>query len=270
MSAVSTREHISRGYGDTGDGQSPFSDRHISVSQIKTYLRCPLEYRFRYIDGLYVPQSGAITLGKSVHRALEYNFRQKIDSGKDAPLKDIVDVFNDAYDHLLEDTELEQGENAENLRREGMRLLSLYHATIAPGIYPAVVEEPFETELEGIDIPLAGIMDLVDRSGVIVDHKTAKRSYSSDAVQRDLQLTTYALAYRKMHGKQEKGVRLDVMIRGRETRIQTLHGERSERQIERHARLIGEVVRAIEQGIFYPNESYYCGICRYRTFCERW
>ena len=253
-----------------GADENPFCGKHISISQIRTYLRCPLEYRFRYIDGLYVPQSGAVALGKSIHRALEYNFRQKIDSGHDLPLKDVVDVFNDTYDFLMEDTELDKGENAEELRKEGMRLLSIYHSTVAPGIRPVIVEEPFQIELDGLYIPLAGIIDLVDESGVIVDHKTAKRAYTGDAIQRDLQLTTYAMAYRMLYGKEERAVRLDVMVRGREPRVQTLKGSRNERQIERHARLIREVADAIEKGIFYPNESYYCGICRYLTFCERW
>ena len=249
---------------------SPFEGDHISITQVKTYLRCPLEYKFKYIDGLYMPQSGAVTLGKSMHRAIEQNYRQKIETKHDLPLRNMIEIFNEAYDYLLPETEFDSGENAEMLRREGMRLLSIYHAVISPNIQPEMVEQQFSIRLRGLDVPLVGIVDLVDENGIIIDHKTAKRSYNSQTVERDLQLSVYAMAYRALTKRRENGVRLDVMVRGRKPKIQRLAGKRSDNQLRRHANVIRKVREAIEKEIFYPNESYYCNICKYTKFCERW
>lgn len=36
---------------------------NFSVSSINTYLKCPLKWKRRYIDGEYEPPSGAMILG---------------------------------------------------------------------------------------------------------------------------------------------------------------------------------------------------------------
>ena len=59
--------------------------KYLSVSQVNMYLRCPLQYMFRYIEGLKLPPKSAMTLGKSIHFGIEGNYRQKIDSHKDLP-----------------------------------------------------------------------------------------------------------------------------------------------------------------------------------------
>ena len=57
--------------------------KHISVSQIKMFLRCPLQYKYRYIDNLKIPPTGSLLLGSSVHSSLEGNYRQKIETKQD-------------------------------------------------------------------------------------------------------------------------------------------------------------------------------------------
>ena len=35
--------------------------KHLSVTQLKMYLRCPLQYKYRYIDGLKIPPTSSLT-----------------------------------------------------------------------------------------------------------------------------------------------------------------------------------------------------------------
>ena len=65
----------------------PSDNRHLSVTQLKMFLRCPLQYEFRYIKGLKVPPVEAMTLGKSIHSTLEENYKQKIETKKDLPIE---------------------------------------------------------------------------------------------------------------------------------------------------------------------------------------
>jgi CRISPR/Cas system-associated exonuclease Cas4 (RecB family) len=118
--------------------------------------------------------------------------------------------------------------------------------------------------------PVKGYIDLIDSQGNIIDHKTTKRSYPQDAAEKDLQLTAYAMAYRAMHGKPENAVRLDVMVRNKQPKIQQLSGRRNESQIGRFTRLAGQLENGISSGVFYPNESYMCPGCGYQDMCERW
>ncbi len=49
---------------------------HLSVTQLKMYLRCPLQHYFRYVCGLKIPLTGSLTLGWTVHGTLEENHRE--------------------------------------------------------------------------------------------------------------------------------------------------------------------------------------------------
>lgn len=42
---------------------------HLSVSQVKLYLLCPLKYFYRSIKRLPAPSPSEVTLGRSVHAA---------------------------------------------------------------------------------------------------------------------------------------------------------------------------------------------------------
>jgi hypothetical protein len=88
-----------------------------------------------------------------------------------------------------------------------------------------------------------GHIDLIDDQRYIIDHKTSKRSYPEDAAEKDIQLTAYSMGYRALHGEDEKGVRLDVMVRTNKPKIQPLEAARTESDIYRFLRLAKQVER---------------------------
>ena len=83
-------------------------------------------------------------------------------------------------------------------------------------------------------------------------------------------LTAYAMAHRALYGKPEKGVRLDVMVKTRQPKIQQLEGVRTEADIQRFLRLVGNVERGIRSEVSYPNQGFMCAICGYREPCDLW
>jgi len=72
------------------------------------------------------------------------------------------------------------------------------------------------------DLPLKGYIDLIDDQGTILEHKTAGRSYPEDAAAKDIQLTAYSMAYRRLYGKDENGVRMDILVRTKQPKVQQL------------------------------------------------
>lgn len=89
-------------------------------------------------------------------------------------------------------------------------------------------------------------------------------------IDSDLQLTAYSLAYRKLMGREEKGLRFDVMVRTKVPKIQQLPTTRNEKDIRRFLKRLVYVNEAIESGIFYPNENFMCPNCGYRELCKKW
>ena len=43
----------------------------LSKSKINTYLKCPLEFRFQYVDEIEVPPNKYMILGSDVHSVAE-------------------------------------------------------------------------------------------------------------------------------------------------------------------------------------------------------
>lgn len=237
---------------------------------IRMYLRCPLQYYFRYICGLKIPPTGGLTLGRTVHRTLEENYRQKIQSHQDLPLQQLCQIFSERWDEEAQLTLFQEGEKPGQLKDEGIRLLDPYHRNVAPTVQPVEVEREFLLDTGAPQLPLKGYIDLIDDQGTIIDYKTTKRSFPADAAENDLQLTAYALAYRTLYGQNENGLRLDVLARTKQPKVQQLETTRTQADIDRFLRLAEHAERAINAEVYYPNDNFMCGICGYRDMCGDW
>lgn len=245
-------------------------NKFLSVTQLKMYLRCPLQYKFRYVDGIKIPPVSNLTLGKAIHSALEVNYTQKITSQTDLPLDAIKSAFSDCWDRDEKETVFDSDEKPGNIKDEGIGLLSAYHDKVSPTITPKIVERDFELTFENVVYTLKGKLDLVDVYNIIIDHKTSKRSMSEDVAGTDIQLTCYALAYRHVFGIMEKSLRFDVMVRTKTPKIQQLPTQRTQKDIDRFLKVLAYVCKAIETGIFYPNTGFACSNCGYGELCGRW
>ena len=242
---------------------------HLSVTQLKMFLRCPLQYYFRYIKELIIPPRSEVTLGKSIHRALEENYKQKIETKEDLPIDYLTDLFSDTWESEVKETLFEEDEKPGKIKDEGVNILRIYHKIVSPKIQPVYVEKEFNLFLDA-DFTLKGFIDLVTEEDLIIDHKTTKRSYSEEQVATDLQLTAYSLAYRMLEGKEERGLRFDVMVRTKEPKIQHISTKRTQEDINRFLKLVDYVNKAIKTGIFYPRENFMCPKCGYKELCRRW
>lgn len=243
---------------------------HLSVSQLNTYLRCPAQYFFRYICGVRMPPNGNMTLGRAVHSAIEHNYRHKMQSGDDLPAEALQEVFSQEWDQQVGYTAFESKEKPGEMKDKGAALIELYRQEVAPQVQPAEVEREFLIDTGATELPLNGYIDLIDDQGTIIDHKTAGRSYRQDAVDRNLQLTGYSLAYRTLFGEEENGLRIDALVKTKTPKVQQLETTRSQRDIDRFLRLAQQIEQAINGGVFYPNEGFMCSGCRYTDMCEEW
>ena len=249
-------------------------NNHLSITQIKMYLRCPLQYMFRYLKGLKMPPVGAVVLGKSIHKGLEQNFRHKKQTKIDLPLNKVLEAYSAFFDQTRKkEEEIDwEGENPGKVKDEGIGLIKVYHKDVAPPIQPLAVEEEFELGFENVAYTLRGYLDLVDQFKRIRDTKTARRSYPQDAAQTDIQLTAYNLAYKYLKGEEPKSLCFDVMVRTKQPKIQTLQSPpRTQGQLTRFLKLLGSIARAIKTGIFYPCENQQvCSWCGYKEICREW
>ena len=155
----------------------------IRPSSIGTFCECGAKYYFMAIEKVAVSKPIAFAFGTSVHKALETNYSQKVDSETDLPEEQILDVFSDTYDKEITDCEKEDFQEVKEgqLKDRGTALLTKYHAEVSPRIMPAIVEERINIKIKGINdeddegVTLSGQIDLIDRKYNLIDTKRQAR-----------------------------------------------------------------------------------------------
>jgi len=249
---------------------------HRSVSQINTYTTCPKKYKFHYLDNLNImTDSSAKTFGSALHKAQEFNYKQKIKSRKDLPLAEIQDFMIEFMIKEFKNNEDNENffkikygkrEDPEKLMDSAKNVLAKLYSDIMIKTQPLYVELPITLEILGQEFIM--YIDLIDENEIIRDLKTSASKYSEDVLDYNTQLVAYALGYRKRFNKKEKGVGLDVVIKTKEPQIQQFQGEISDAKIDNFLNTLEQVNKGIENAIFPPvNSQMTCSWCDFKDLC---
>src|SRR5690554_1634752 len=240
----------------------------LSVSQVRTYLRCPRQYEYIYINKMRPPVTSSLLLGRAFHKAIEEANRAKMETGEILSNDDVKDAFSQMWDREKAEVEWEEGEDQGQLKDAGLAMTSHYYEQIGQKLRPMMIEQGTTVDIEGV--PVKVVIDLVERDGKIRDFKTAKRTPAKDEADRSIQLSTYAMAYREMTGEHESGAALDytVSLKGG-PKITQLETQIDDARLERTKALIKGVAQAISSGMFYPvEEGFSCSFCSFRDLCK--
>jgi len=226
----------------------------LSYSRLATFINCGLLYRLRYIEKIPARPKPHLGFGRILHSTLDKFYSLHFDSPTFGNLKDIYNRFwktgSDAYKKHYD---------------KGLAILKRYYELNAVDYHKAVyVEQPFEIPIGGH--VLAGRFDRVDRIHTddyeIIDYKAAKQVSAQVAVDADLQLGIYALAFKLTTGKLPI---LSFYFLPENVKVTT---RRTEDDIGRlKAGLDAMVDRLIGGEGFEPQESVECKWCDYKRYC---
>jgi RecB family exonuclease/AraC-like DNA-binding protein len=171
--------------------RAPFKNEHLSVSRLKRYDKCPLDFKFSYVDGRKEDMGkDAADLGKLVHRALELIYRQAWEhrySGS-VPDKGVIRFYRRAFEEAYI--------TSDAAYREGLAMVRSYlagrsidHSQILD------LEQEFRLPLE--DFQVFGYIDRIDKvddsTAKVIDYKTGRYVPTRDELNNDLQLSVYGL-----------------------------------------------------------------------------
>jgi len=233
----------------------------LSPSSINMFLRCQYQWYLRYVEGLKVPPKSALVVGLAFHKGEEVNFSQKVETGEDLPLDDVLDAYDTEFEQRAEEVE-EWEEDKGKVKDEGYKLLELYHKELAPTVQPLLVEDWVEEELDS-GVVLFGKRDVITKDLSVIDLKTANRKPSSIGLDYQLQLELYAV-----QGDISKAF-IHYAIKTK--RPQTLVLEHELPKEPRLLKVVSSVAQAIKEalktGNFIPNglgHSWACQYCGYR------
>jgi putative RecB family exonuclease len=257
------------------------SKPHISVSGINSYVECGLQYRFRRIDRLSPESiSDNLVFGSAIHKSLA-DFNQEKMTGNKLELKQLQDIFEIYWRDDAEDNKFisySGGKDFNRLLIEGKNLLDTFYRDLPQrGFTILSIEEPFEFKIDGIDVPMIGVMDLVEEDDVdgaivITEYKTASKAFSIDQIERLFQLTIYHMAAKRNgFGDREIVLKIDSLIKTQKPRFESIYTTRTDADERRATKKILEVWHGIQNNVFIPNDtSWKFSRCEYRGYCDSW
>lgn len=249
---------------------------HFSISALKEFLACPRRYRLRYIDrttpdfrpaalalGIVWHETIAAWLDGGAAEAVEEMLRDGLRARlRETGVPVLFDDEEEDEDHFIE------------------RAVEMLHAFLSAVPRPAMVlgtEIAFETTLthpvtgEVLPLPVIGAIDAVvreaDGGGSLWELKSAKRKWTRDAVEFDLQTTLYRKAAREL-GFDGVRLRLLVTTKAAQPEVEIVDLDRNDGDEAELAEIFIGVSRAIGAGVDYPTRGWQCRTCPYASSCR--
>ena len=247
--------------------------KHISPSQIKTYLSCGRKYRYRYVEGLKPERvSFALPFGRAFHQTVaEINlYRKKHQSLEQV---DVSGLFKETFEREIQTSEIpvefDKDDDPLSLISYADKMLGLYTDHIRQMNTEVIaVEHEIEYPIQGTDYVFTGIVDAIEKdvSGIcIAELKTTQRMWSDTTVDYDLQGPLYKKALTPIYPNQPIQVRYDIVTRGKSPKVQSKFADTNN-----HIRLtdvLREIIYGIEKNVFTPRPGYVCNTCDYKGVC---
>ncbi len=234
-----------------------YSDVHeLNYSKIKTYLECPLLYKYKYMDGRKEGLVPASSLGVSIHRALEEYHRNSNDPSE------ILAYYDDCW---LGAGYKSAGEQMEYYLK-GQKMLERYaeHEYERTSTVDSTEREFIFQEGKWT---IRGKIDRTDKhtdgTWEVIDYKTGEDIDFEAKITDSLQLGIYAVgAQRAWNLKKGKASFYFTAFDKKES---ANFEDFDEKAIL--AKFI-EVGEKIEAGLFEPDLSH-CQHCAFRNRCEK-
>ena len=256
-------------------------DSYISASRLNCWLKCPLAFRLRYIDGIRSPTSPALFLGKVVHFGLEAAYRHR-QLGVNLDAEQVLGKMLEGWAKLNDEESVTFDSVADEqaLRQQSCDLVKAYLAYAPPDERPLAVEVALEAPLVDPDsggdlgMPLVGVLDLVldyEAGPLIVDFKTAARSSEPMQISHEVQLTSYAYLLRRCQRWSESGLEIRSLIKTKLPKVEFHpYPARSDAHFRRLFAVVREYLDALDSGKFNYRPGFGCGMCDYRRECQGW
>jgi len=256
---------------------------YVSPSRLALFLKCPLAWKLRYLDGIRTPTSPALFVGKQVHSALELVYRHRM-LGLALSTSDAVAHVLAVWDQAVTDEQLsfESTEHEAALKTQTVNLVNAYLAQVSVDEpRPLAVEATMEAPLvdpatgESLGIPLLGVVDLIlDAQGgpVIADFKTSSKGSPPFEVTHELQLSSYAWLFRNVAGREEAGLEIRSIIKTKTPKVEChRYPARTDAHFKRLFAVLHEYVDTLDSRRFNFRPGWGCAMCDFReSHCRAW
>ncbi len=251
---------------------------HLSVSQLKCFVQCPRRFKYRYIDRLEPAfRAVALAFGSAWHHTIGYALL--------GHSEDKESNNGELHDHLRDGLHAElrapgppvlfdNDEDEGSLVDKAIQMLDVFVAEVPLPDKVFGVEVAFSIDLSDPvtgepPTPLIGGIDaIVQENGkpAIWELKTAKRKWSQDQLDFDLQPSAYRLGAHSL-GYDDVGLELLITTKSKTPAVQRVGLVRGDAdECDLVATAVG-VSRAVDAGVDFPLRGWSCRGCPYGGAC---
>lgn len=258
--------------GNDVQERSAAVDAYISPSRLNTWLKCPVAFKLRYIDGIRSRTTPSLFLGKAVHAGLECFYRHR-QVGVSLQPSDVTQRLDACWEALLvEDNMTFATTDDENkLKQQAAVLVATYLDQLSDEPDPMAVETTLEEPLvdpftgEDLGIPLLGVVDLIvpgDDGAIVVDFKTAAKSGPPTEKVHEVQLSAYSYLYRATTRQLESGLQIRSLIKTKTPKIEYReYPTRTESQLRRFFQIVRAYLDDLDRNQFVHRPGFGCTMC---------
>jgi DNA helicase-2/ATP-dependent DNA helicase PcrA len=238
---------------------------YLSVSQIETFQTCPLHYKLKYIYKLPAKTSASASFGISIHNTLK-DFYTRVKEGNKPSEKLIFDLYKNNWNEEGFDNK----KHKQEYFKKGEKYLTRFlKEEFNPKIKTTLLEEKFVMPIDP-SLKIGGKIDRVDDLGggkfEIIDYKTGEKLPTQKDVDRDLQLSFYALALSAIKKIDPKNIKLSFYFLHTQEKMSTT---RTKKDLEKVKEEILAIRDGIEDSDFKCNNNYFCQKgCEFSLFCK--
>ncbi|MBQ6100150.1 MAG: PD-(D/E)XK nuclease family protein [Methanobrevibacter sp.] len=231
----------------------------LSKSKVNTYLKCPKEFKFQYIDEIPSKPNKYMSLGSDVHLIAE-KFTDKFEDNLDG-----IDIQNELIE-IARDLDIGYGldEHIDNLAK-------FFNEVFVENNYKFHSNEEYLIDKKH---RFSGICDIIleDENGhlVVIDYKT---SNSSSFSKYRLELCYYKLLVENVYHKPVSAVGVFFTKNGRLRLLDVCEEENKRKylsycEIDEAIDTMYDVRDKINRKEFPAKKQYLCRYCTYKKLCE--
>jgi len=170
--------------------QMQFDPYELSYSKIRSFLDCPVLYRYRYVEGKWVPPSGPSSFGLSIHKALEQYHKCRGD----------LAAMMDYYDCVWINAGFASPQEQAGYYDLGRKMLEVYWRNDRERRSIVLyLEKKFEFVLGKFKV--RGIIDRIDSRPdgkcELIDYKTGQTERNEEYFRSSLQSAIYGIGMKR-------------------------------------------------------------------------
>jgi len=263
---------------------------HLSKSQIGSLDRCEYAFLRRYGFGEVEMPSWALHAGSAIDRGATFDYQQKIDSRKNLPAEEVVEVTVAEFHerNQKEETRWDEGIDEDLATDHIAETMRVFHGAVLAQVQPVAVQRKVVVSFEGQDWDFIGYVDVVAEHGLVtpaaggrvaIDNKATGKSggWSEEDVVAALDPLAYDLGLRA-EGETLDGFEFHIARYGsgggrflKKKEVQVLQAPLTDAAREGFLKLLqvkkDRKDQILTSGMGAPRYGWHCKGCGYRAAC---